>query len=89
VQQDLLAALREALTNIGRHADAATATVAVTATSARLSLTVTDDGVGIGLSTRRSGLANLRRRAEQHGGSLTLTALEPHGTRLTWSIPAN
>jgi signal transduction histidine kinase len=89
VQQDLLAALREALTNIGRHADAATATVAVTATSARLSLTVTDDGVGIGLSTRRSGLANLRRRAEQHGGSLTVTALEPHGTRLTWSIPAN
>ena len=46
-----------------------------------------DDGVGLGPSNRRSGLANMCRRAERHGGTLILTAREPTGTRLTWSIP--
>jgi signal transduction histidine kinase len=46
---------------------------------------VTDDGVGIGDTTRRSGLANMRRRAERHGGTLTIEAARSQGTMLTWT----
>jgi signal transduction histidine kinase len=84
---DVLAVLRESLTNFARHARAHTADVDVAATADRLTLEVTDDGVGIGEVTRSSGLANLRRRAVQRGGSFTVEARQPTGTRLRWSVP--
>jgi signal transduction histidine kinase len=84
---DMLAVLREALTNVARHAQAGRADVAVVATGTDLTLQVTDDGVGIGAVTRRSGLTNMRRRAEQRGGTLAVTAVEPRGTRIRWSVP--
>ena len=42
----LLAVVREALTNVGRHAQAARADVVVHATVASVTLTVADDGIG-------------------------------------------
>ncbi len=91
---DLVAVLREALTNVARHAQATRADVDVTATLTYLALEITDDGVGIGDTQRRSGLANLRLRAEQLGGTLVITTGAPEsthptqeGTRLRWSIP--
>ena len=77
-REDLLAVLREALTNIARHAHAHTADVDSRPTPQRLTLDVRDDGIGIGATTRRSGLANLRHRAQHHGGTLTLSPLRPH-----------
>jgi signal transduction histidine kinase len=86
--EDLLAVLREALSNIARHAHAHTTDVALTAGSGRLTLDVHDDGTGIDpTNQRRSGLANLRHRAENHGGTLTLTPHHPHGTDLCWTVP--
>jgi signal transduction histidine kinase len=85
--EDLEAVLREALSNIARHAHARTVEVDLAATPDQVSLQVSDDGMGLGPTTRRSGLANLRRRAERHGGALTLTQRQPTGTRLCWSIP--
>jgi signal transduction histidine kinase len=41
----------------------------------------------MGTTTRRSGLANLRRRAEAHGGSLELAGGQPSGTVLSWTVP--
>jgi signal transduction histidine kinase len=84
---DLLAVLREALTNVARHAQATRADVEVAATGDELTVEVTDDGVGMGAVTRRSGLANLRRRAEQRGGSLAVSARAPSGTVVRWSVP--
>ena len=85
VATDLIAVIREALSNIARHAHASAAEVEVTATSADVTVDVTDNGVGIGESRRRSGLANLAWRAERYGGSLTLPDHE--GTHLRWTIP--
>jgi signal transduction histidine kinase len=93
--EDLLAVLREALTNVGKHAGATCVTVSVTATTTELDLQIVDDGVGIGGSQRRSGLENLRQRAVSHGGHLTVTspaggAAAPgqrRGTSLRWTIP--
>jgi signal transduction histidine kinase len=86
---DLLAVVREALSNVGRHADASTVRLAVTVADGELVLEVADDGVGTGRSMRCSGLANMRRRALRHGGRMTVSgaggpAGRP-GTRLTWT----
>lgn len=87
--EDLLAVLREALTNIARHAHAQTADVDLTRDPQWLTLDIRDDGIGLGDTTRRSGLANLRHRAEHRGGTFTLAPRDPRGTRLSWSIPTS
>jgi signal transduction histidine kinase len=83
---DLLAVLREALSNVARHARASSVEVEVTAGGGRLILDVRDDGVGFGPGSRRSGLANLERRAQHHGGELIVTPGERSGTLLRWSV---
>lgn len=87
VADDLLAVLREALTNVARHAHAGATDVDLATHGDRLTLEVRDDGVGVGDPGRRSGLATLTRRAEQHGGSLAVGPHAPTGTHLTWSVP--
>ena len=87
--EDLLAVLREALTNIARHAHAHTADVDLSGHPQWLTLDIRDDGTGLGDTTRRSGLTNLRHRAQHHGGTLTLSPCDPTGTWLSWSIPTN
>ena len=87
--EDLLAVLREALTNIARHAHAHTADVDLSGRPQWLTLDIRDDGTGLGDTTRRSGLTNLRHRAQHHGGTLTLTPCDPTGTCLSWSIPTD
>jgi two-component system, NarL family, sensor histidine kinase DevS len=85
ISDDLLAVVREALSNIARHARAHSAEIDLTAHEERVTLTVRDDGVGVSDTTRRSGLANMRRRAEQHGGDFVLEPGPGSGTLLTWT----
>ena len=87
VGDDCVAVLREALTNVARHAEATRVRVFLSVDSSCLTLEVSDDGVGVGESARRSGLANLRARAEARQGTMTLAPGDGRGTRLTWSIP--
>jgi signal transduction histidine kinase len=87
VAEDLTAVLREALTNVARHARATQIEVDVAVNTHELSLTVVDKGVGIADSQRRSGLANLRERARQHGGALVIASPQSEGTRLQWTVP--
>ncbi len=84
LEGDLVAVIREALANVSRHARASRADVSVVATMT-LTITVSDDGVGIDPMASTSGLANLRARANRHGGSLRVEQNVPHGTVLTWS----
>ena len=85
---DVLAVVREALTNVVRHAAAQEVSVDLTVTSTLLELRISDDGRGVGRATRRSGLANLRQRAEARGGSCELEELRPGvGTVVRWHVP--
>jgi signal transduction histidine kinase len=87
--EHLLAVLREALSNAGRHANANNVEISVEA-DGELILRVTDDGVGMGSTTRRSGLANMSDRAELLGGTLTISPSDDPsgtGTILDWRIP--
>ena len=80
------AVLREALSNVVRHARARAVAVSVDV-GEDLLIEVVDDGDGMPRDTKRSGLANLARRARDCGGGLEITAAENGGTRLTWHVP--
>jgi signal transduction histidine kinase len=83
---DLLAVVREALSNVARHAHATSVDVEITAEAGILLLDVRDDGIGLSGSSRRSGLANLERRARLRDGTLSIEPGRPRGTRLCWSM---
>jgi len=83
---DLLAVVREALSNTTRHASASTVEVRVEVHH-DLVLTVTDDGVGPEGATRSSGLANMRARAESRDGSMSIGPADGRGTRIEWRVP--
>lgn len=90
VAHHLLATIREALTNIGRHAHASHARVDLSVTGSTCRLQVVDDGVGLargGESGGGLGLCNLQRRAEKLGGTMVLDDAEDGGTVLTWQVP--
>jgi signal transduction histidine kinase len=82
----LLAALREALANVAKHAQASRADVAVEA-GADLVLSVRDNGIGLAGATRRSGLANLTERAGECGGAMRVATAAGGGTELLWRVP--
>ncbi|WP_122262825.1 sensor histidine kinase [Ornithinimicrobium cerasi] len=86
-QTQVLMVVREALSNVARHAHATSVTVETEVTGEQLVVTVTDDGVGLPDSSVESGLANVRARAREHGGVVELSRVEPHGTCLRWSVP--
>ncbi|MFE9100052.1 GAF domain-containing sensor histidine kinase [Actinomadura geliboluensis] len=86
VGEDLLAVVREALSNVARHARATEAAVVVDVGD-DLTLRVEDDGAGIPEGGRRSGLRNMRERAEGHGGSFTTRDRPGGGTVLVWRVP--
>ncbi|HEY0167271.1 MAG TPA: GAF domain-containing protein [Jatrophihabitans sp.] len=83
---ELSAVLREALSNVARHAQADSVNVLLDVSADALCLQVSDDGVGIGATTRRSGLDNLEQRALLRGGSMTVTSTPDKGTQLRWQI---
>ncbi|WP_078628129.1 GAF domain-containing sensor histidine kinase [Streptomyces sp. NRRL F-2664] len=96
VGKNLIAALREALSNAFRHADASRIEVVLDSTVTLpdgrpgVRLEVADDGVGIPASGRRSGLRNLRRRAESLGGTSSYgpgLGEDGGGTTLVWEAP--
>ncbi|MFE0640492.1 GAF domain-containing sensor histidine kinase [Streptomyces sp. NPDC058877] len=94
--KNLIAALREALSNAFRHAEASRIEVVVDAGvtlpdgSAGVRLTVSDDGVGLPAGGRRSGLRNLARRAESLGGASWCgpgLGEDGGGTAVVWEAP--
>ena len=82
---DILAVTREALSNCARHARATAVTITLTRQDGLITLEVTDNGRGLRTPARSSGLASMRRRAENNGGTLQTTAPVGGGTCLTWT----
>jgi signal transduction histidine kinase len=86
----IVAAMREALTNAAKHAQARHVDVVIELIDGSAVLIVTDDGVGVDQDGggRRSGLANLSSRAQDLGGHCTLERVDASGgSRLTWQAP--
>ncbi|MFC4783416.1 GAF domain-containing sensor histidine kinase [Nocardioides sp. MAHUQ-72] len=87
VREQLLPVVREAVSNVVRHARAGSAAVALHVADNELRLVVEDDGVGLGHEVAESGLRNVRDRAGDLGGELEVRPHEPRGTVLEWRVP--
>ncbi len=93
ITKNVVAVVREALSNVARHAHARAASVRVTVNgtgpTGELILTIVDDGIGIDAQIdRRSGLSNMRRRASEHSGSFSISAgPRGHGISVVWRVP--
>ncbi|MFC4907064.1 GAF domain-containing protein [Actinomadura gamaensis] len=87
VADHLVAVVREALSNVARHARASRAEMSVDVGDDDLVLRVADDGVGMHPGEHRGGLNNMLRRAEELGGELQIDDGPDGGTVLTWRVP--
>lgn len=117
--EHLCKVLREAISNVARHAAASEVRIDVSIVEQHLVLVVEDDGRGLsppdtsptdpdhrsashgsashgsashgsashGSASHGYGLESLRRRADGLGGSMSVSANVPSGTRLRWSVP--
>jgi signal transduction histidine kinase len=86
---DLIQLAREALSNVGRHAGAATCRVSLYRTEEGAVLEVDDDGRGFDPArpSGGQGLRNLRERAEALGGRADIASAPGEGTRVRVTIP--
>jgi signal transduction histidine kinase len=86
--EHLLAVLREALSNVGRHADATSVRVTLRRTVAGAELEIDDDGAGFDVDGPAGmGLANLRDRVRAIGGELTVESIPGTGTTVRARLP--
>jgi len=90
VARELLATLREALSNVARHAAATKVEVSVVA-GKDVVLRVRDDGRGLAADGAGGGLGlrNMATRAEQLDGRFTARAEDSGGTLVEWAVPAS
>jgi signal transduction histidine kinase len=86
--QHLVMVLREALSNVARHAQASNVDVVLIAADGSVTMSVADDGIGMpeGLSAGH-GMENMRARARELGGELLVSGRSPSGTLLRWQVP--
>jgi PAS domain S-box-containing protein len=86
--------VQEALTNVGKHANASTVEVRIRCAGGILDVEVGDDGLGFDPSRARDflrkgkvGLASMRERTELGGGTFTVRSMAGRGTTVTASLP--
>lgn len=85
----VLRCAQESLTNVRRHARAATATLRLRYLPDAVRLTVADDGVGFEPADAAGfGLHGMRERVAQVGGRLSISSTPGRGTTLTVDLPA-
>jgi two-component system, NarL family, sensor histidine kinase DesK len=83
----LCLALREAVTNIVRHAHATVCRVELFEAGSAIHFTIEDDGVG-GAIREGNGLRGMRERVQSMAGSVSLARSAHGGTRLEIKLPA-
>jgi two-component system sensor histidine kinase DesK len=86
VERGLALVLREAATNIARHARATQARVTTTISSQALKLCIEDNGRG-GIDAHGNGLRGMHERVGALGGTLEVASPRGKGTRLLISVP--
>jgi two-component system sensor histidine kinase DesK len=86
IERGLSLILREAATNIARHAQAHSAAIHWHREHASVRMTVSDDGRG-GLDHDGNGLSGMRERVRALNGAMTIESARGQGTRLNVTAP--
>ncbi len=89
LRRDLFLVMKELVANALKHAGASTLVLTVELAANALVLTLADDGRGFPVEPPRggNGLANMRRRMQRLGGSVSLGPAEGGGTMATVHLP--
>ncbi|WP_233523344.1 sensor histidine kinase [Dyella solisilvae] len=85
-EASLALVLREAITNIHRHARASTASVAISLDKDSIQMQISDNGCG-GLTAHGNGVSGMRERIRALGGSLQIDSPPRKGTVLRMQAP--
>jgi signal transduction histidine kinase len=92
----LYRAVQEALTNVGRHAQAKHVTIRLCGEDGRVQCSVRDDGIGFdssqlfsGTAERGSGLISISESLRSIGGSLAIHSMPGGGTEVAITIGKN
>lgn len=90
IADDVVAVVRECLSNVARHAHASSVSVNINACLDEIEIIVIDDGSGLPpSSSRRSGTSNLSARARRHHGTFQIGPRTDGttGTEVHWRVP--
>ncbi len=89
VRRELVPTLREALSNVVKHASADHVTISVSITAGDLKLQVVDDGIGLQMGGAHGGrgLGNMTERAVALGGRCEIRPGHRGGTVVDWHVP--
>lgn len=90
IEHEIGQIVREALTNVAKHAGAAQATVTVRSERENLRIEICDDGCGFDATASTgggAGLLGMRERASRIGGAVSITSDPASGTRLSVQVP--
>jgi len=88
IRSNIRAVVRESATNAVKHGHAENISISVVRSGYHVIVRIADDGVGMPAEpSSLSGLSNLRGRAEQLGGSMTVGPRDGGGTVVTWKVP--
>jgi signal transduction histidine kinase len=87
VRHNIFLIVKEALTNVLKHAGASEVQLQAKLTGPTLEIAISDNGRGFDVNSavshgKRNGLENMRRRAEAAGGTLALTSTPGGGSRM-------
>ena len=91
VEAAIFRIVQEAMTNVARHSNASRLEVTVRIDKGHLVVAIRDDGRGIAESAIHDrgsiGLIGMRERARSIGGTLEVSRLADHGTRVVLTLP--
>lgn len=81
--------LREAVTNVLRHAEAKKIIVTTKVDENYFHLSIEDDGIGFATEAHKShrGMSGMQTRAAALNGTLQWESVQPHGCRVKFSFP--
>ena len=88
VELTLYRAAQEGLTNVRKHAQAASVSVVLWYDAGKVGLRIADDGQGLGEALHGYGLLGLRERVQIVGGAVGIDSAPGQGCRLEVEIPA-
>ena len=93
VRHHVCLAIREALQNVLRHAEATHVDFSIRVDESSMNVVIRDDGVGFATdrppAAEQDGLANMRHRLGAVGGSVTIASAPHSGTTVTFHVPVD